>query len=403
MYYGTSAGGTRIYSDFRILNGAVTDAVAVRGIISRAAGPDVVKASRPGAGFLASLNAGDRVTLPMIVQLGSYDENSSSSWTPTINGIWTPETVPTSFTLEILDASGIVLSKTVSLPASSQGFTVEQLLPAAPTLSFSALPWVDDRYKGFSTNFIVAGFSDAEAVRVEVLRADGSTVVKTAKPTIVADVNDGTRRIISAPIVIQQGAYNEAGSSSWYMPAAVWTSETAPVSVTVTVVRAYGPDVSITSSAFEGSGEGILPAPDAPVQLAVPTEVAGGGSYEVVLPEGAVGGALDLGTPVGGSLTVPVPVTISSPVGAGVSLPRNVTVTAVGAGAEAWDGVIQLPTIIEDVVVSGDQTEVALAIELGSPAIRLAFDAPVRIVLTGQAGTRAGFIEDGAFTAIDTE
>src|SRR5690606_23186967 len=85
-------------------------------------------------------------------------------------------------------------------------------------------------------------------------------------------------------------------------------------------------------------------------------------------------------------------------------LPQGTTVTAADS---AWDGVIQLPTVTSGVTVpssvagTGTAT-VGLAIQVGSDATRLDFDAPVKLVLPGQAGKQVGFISGGGpFTVID--
>lgn len=402
VYIGAGSSGTRVFTDFRILNGAVTDATAVRVTVKRAVGPDVVKESKPGASFFSTLNSGGLITAPIVVQPGTTDEAASSSWFKPEGVVWTPETVPTSVTLEIFNAEGLVLSGTKAVPTSRVGgMTLAEVLPPAPTMWIRSVSYNTSPYKGIAVNFEVDDFTDAEQVIVRVERSDGSSIVKVAKPALISgSVNIADHKRLTAPIVIQAGSYDEAGSSSWYVPSGVWTSKTVPVSVTVTVKRTYGPDLVATSTTFGGSADGILPEPSAPVQVTVPSEVPAGESFDVVVPEGTTGGELNLGAPVEGSVSVPVPVTVTTPIGVSVSIPQGVTITATGAGAADWDGVIQLPTVVDDVEVPGQLGEVALAIEVGSPTMRLTFDAPVRLVLEGQAGKKAAFIENGVFTEI---
>lgn len=391
--------------DVKVLNGAVTDATSVRVTVHRAGAPDVVKVSKEPT--VATLNSGSAVTAPIVIQPGTYDEAGSSSWVKPEDVIWTAETVPTSVTVEVLTGDAVVLSKTVDAPTTGPtGATMESVLPALPSLSPVSATYRNSDYKGVSVKFAVEGFVDAEQVLVRVDRSDGSSVTKIGKESVLNTVNDGKFHSLTSPIVIQQGTYNEVGSNSWYMPTAVWTSETAPVSVTLTITRTYGPDAVITWATIDGSADGVLPAPSEPVRITVPADQPDG-SFDVVIPEGETGGELALGTPDEAAVTVPVEVNVVSPLGVEVTIPAETTVTAEGPGAETWDGVIQLPTIVEEVEIpdspTGQEATVALAIEVGSDTVRLTFDQPVKLVLVGQAGKKAGFVQGGVFTAIDAQ
>lgn len=389
--------------DIKVLNGAVTDATEIRVTIEREVGPDVVKVSK--APTVATLNGGSSVTAPMVIQPGTYDEAGSTSWVKPEGAIWTAETVPTAIIVEVLNEAGVALSETVGIPTTGPtNATLADVMPAPATLTpIGATLWQGAKYKGIVVEFRVSGFSDAEQAYVTVGRSDGSSIVKVAKQSVLDRINSGATEGLSAPIVIQQGTYDEAGSTSWYMPTGVWTSETVPTSVTVTIVRTYGPDAVWTWDALGGSIDGILPAPSAPVVITVPEDQPDGGSFDVVIPEGQTGGELVLGEVADASVTVPVEVNIVSPTGVTVTLPKDVTITATGPGADEWDGVLQLPTVVDDVEIPGSaDATVGLAIEVGSDTVRLTFDKPVKLVLAGQAGQKAAFVQGGVFTAIDT-
>jgi LPXTG-motif cell wall-anchored protein len=397
--------------DIKILNGAVTDATSVRVTVQRATGPDVVKVSKDTGTVLATLNGGTAVTAPIVIQPGTYDEAGSSSWVKP-DAIWTAETRPTSITVEVLKDDVVVLTKTVAAPTTGPtGASIDDVMPTPPTLSPVSLTYrnVPDftDYKGISVKFSVTGFNDAEDLRITVDRSDGSSVVKIAKQALLNQVNDGKFHSLTGPIVVQQGtgndAYNEAGSGSWYMPNAVWTSSTVPTRVTLTITRAYGPLAEISWTSIDGNGEGVLPAPSDPVKITVPDDQPEGGSFDVTIPPSQNGGELNLGEPVLSSVTVPVEINIVSPSRVSLTIPEGTTVTATGQNGALWDGVIELPTVLEDVEIPGSDDVVSLAIEVGLPGTRLVFDKPVKLVLAGQAGMRAGFMEDGVFTAIDTE
>ena len=377
---------------------AIADLDEVRVTVRRTAGPDVVKLSK-GTGVVTTLKAGNAVTAPIVVIPGSYDEAASSSWVKP-EALWAAETVPTDLTVELLDAADAVLvSKTITAPASGPtGTTLSDIMPSAPTFTTPAANFrVGANYTGIVVDVRLHGLTDAEQIAVRVDRAGAAPVVKTSKPALMASVNTGGAVSISAPIVIQAGTYDEAASSSWQLPGAVWTPTTTPTSVTITVARAFGPDL-VTTIPIGGSIAGVLPTAADPVEIPLPSDAP----LDIVIPEGAGEVSVKLGTPAGGAVTTPVDLTATTPDGAIVAIPAGTTVTADDA---AWDGVIQLPTIVSDVSVptpaGAEKTSVSYAIQVGSATTSLVFDTPVKLVLPGQAGSRAGFIEPGgAFTAI---
>jgi hypothetical protein len=81
-----------------------------------------------------------------------------------------------------------------------------------------------------------------------------------------------------------------------------------------------------------------------------------------------------------------------------VNIPAETVVT----GPSTWKGTINLPQVVGNptVTVSGYNTTVDAAIELGDDSTSLTFSQPVQILLAGQSGEDAGWIQNGVFTAI---
>jgi hypothetical protein len=128
-----------------------------------------------------------------------------------------------------------------------------------PNISWRVLPritkldayYVTAKYKGIGLDIAVDDLTDATSVTVATKRENGPDVVKTSKPTggVLAALNTGSEAKTTAPIVIQQGTYDEAGSSSWNQPVgAVWNSTTIPTQITVTIARELGASLVKTIS-----------------------------------------------------------------------------------------------------------------------------------------------------------
>lgn len=403
--------------DIRATN--VFDAHKLRLSIEREVGGTVVKESIPTSAVAGNLNQGKSVSLPVVFVPGTYDDAASSSWRH-VSGdpTWTPETRPTRFTLEALREDGSVIgteSFDLDEVATAKG-DWESLKPAAPRLvGFEHIQYkVTDAYDGLSVNFEYQDFTDAESVTVAVERASGSPVTKTSKPgaSFMSALNSRAFGRVTVPIIVKAKSYDEAASSSWYKAVAVWGPDSRPTRVTVTVHRRYGPDVVLQAEVPETtvygkevhswSEVGPGAAPDAPIVLPVPADAP---SYRVEVPAEADDVRLDLGAPeeVGGKVetTVPTEVVVSTGIGAEVTIPA----TTARSADPSWDGTLKLPKVVDAAIpaAEGDEVEVGLAIELGVPGMRIDFADPVRIVLAGQAGKKAGFIQGGVFHEISDE
>lgn len=69
------------------------------------------------------------------------------------------------------------------------------------------------------------------------------------------------------------------------------------------------------------------------------------------------------------------------------------------SGSSAWNGIINLPQVVSDVVVPGVAT-VSAAVEIGADDNPLTLSQPIRILLAGQGGKNAGWLRNGKFTPI---
>src|SRR5690606_23439053 len=133
--------------------------------------------------------------------------------------------------------------------AAVAALAVGGLLPAAAAHADSATLHLDPyvvsaKYGGIAVDIkvldtdAVADLDEPDEVRVTVARRVGPDVVKVSKSTgsVVDDVKAGTA--VTAPIVITPGSYDEANSTSWVKPDAVWAAETIPTDITVELLDA---------------------------------------------------------------------------------------------------------------------------------------------------------------------
>src|SRR5690606_38939062 len=187
----------------------------------------------------------------------------------------------------------------------------------------------------------------------------------------------------------QPGTYNEAASSSWQLPGGVWTPSTVPTSVTITITRTFGPQVE-TTIPIGGSVASVLPTSADPVEFELPSDAP----LDVVIPEGAGEVTVKLGTPTAGVVITPVDLTVSAADGASLVIPAGTTVSA--PDDPTWDGVISLPTIVEDVAVptpaGTEKATVGYAIRLRAyaPCLRRSGDAPCSGPVGEQVRLRRG-------------
>lgn len=157
-------------------------------------------------------------------------------------------------------------------------------------------------------------------------------------------------------------------------------SKTATCAVTVNAALSSPVTVSTNSS--------TVTVNNTPVQVNVPSDVA-----NVALKATA--------TVSGGSATATLPqVNTTSNTSQGevdVSFSDGTQVT----GPSGWDGTINLPQVVSATVnVSGYNTTVGEAVEIGLGNTPLTFSQPVRLLLAGQGGKNAGWIRNSIFAPI---
>ena len=123
---------------------------------------------------------------------------------------------------------------------------------------------------------------------------------------------------------------------------------------------------------------------------------------QVIVPAGVSNTALTT-NPVNGVVTVPQVIvqTTTSQGNVDVAIPDGTRVT----GPQNWDGTINLPQVLENssVTIPPDgetPATVSAVIEIGLADTTLTFNKPVRILLAGQGGKKAGWIQNNNFTPI---
>ncbi|HVU06251.1 MAG TPA: peptidoglycan-binding protein [Candidatus Paceibacterota bacterium] len=189
---------------------------------------------------------------------------------------------------------------------------------------------------------------------------------------------------------------------------------TSPAVLTVTGTSAHteaGPaiwiddvtkDVTVNASQYTSSMSGntrlyVLPAPvTSGASVAITSSSVT--PVSVTVPQGVTDAKLDLSTLVTAfAATTPVAITVNAD-SVDVEIPSGTVIT----GDSSWDGKIKLPEVatvsVAPSVGAGQTASVAVAIKVGSDTATLTFDKAVRLVLTGQAGKRAGFIPAGGST-----
>src|SRR5690606_5137419 len=122
---------------------------------------------------------GTTVTAPIVIQHGTYNEAGSSSWVPAV-GEWTPATVPTRVTVEILRGEDVIVSATRTSIGESKA-TLDEVMPKAPTLETQAYYSSGASSKGIQVDIRGTYLQNAAEVRVTVHRGEFSDVVKTSK------------------------------------------------------------------------------------------------------------------------------------------------------------------------------------------------------------------------------
>lgn len=140
------------------------------------------------------------------------------------------------------------------------------LAPISGELNAENFNTVDANYKGISVGFNAKNFGTVTAVKVELERADGSTVTKHGNQRVF-DLISGqtTTQQLTAPFVIQEGTFTEASDTTYWDPApAIWNTSTTPVKATIYVTDENGTEVVENTNFSQGAPSwptyfGLLP------------------------------------------------------------------------------------------------------------------------------------------------
>ncbi|CAI6060683.1 InlB B-repeat-containing protein [Cohnella sp. JJ-181] len=203
------------------------------------------------------------------------------------------------------------------------------------------------------------------SVRVSPTAADSHATVKVNGTAVTSGGESGNidlkagSNVIEIEVLAQDGKTARTYSLTIVRAAAVEAGSDTPIPVT--------PDKAVTVTVPLG-------VTDARVTV---TPVAVGDSQEATLPLVEVQAETSLGNV---SLTIPEGTKITAPAG--------------------WDGAIKLPEVQRADSVSIPSADVKAVIKVGSNDVPLQFDRAVRLLIPGQGGRSAGFVQSGVFRAI---
>lgn len=114
---------------------------------------------------------------------------------------------------------------------------------------------VNTNYKGISVGFNAKDFGTVTAVKVELERADGSTVTKHGNQGVFDLISgQATPQQLTAPFVIQEGTFTEASDTAYWDPApATWNASTTPVKAIIYVTDENGTKVATNTNFSQGA------------------------------------------------------------------------------------------------------------------------------------------------------
>ena len=145
-------------------------------------------------------------------------------------------------------------------------FTINNVPDVVPKITQNdPVLWDGNNYKGINIDSSYENISNLTGMSVSVLRADSSTVTKTAKEAAIDYLNsrDGKSTPLTVSFVIRAIDYDESTSRAWSLPSETqWTIDTAPESVTITLEFSDRDDV-VRNAAVDANGiayESLIPA-----------------------------------------------------------------------------------------------------------------------------------------------
>lgn len=157
---------------------------------------------------------------------------------------------------------------------------------------------------------------------------------------------------------------------------------------TVLTVTQVTPDATGAVTVTATTTQAVITNPTLPIALTIAT--------------GTLNPSIDVSSLITNGVGVLPEITITS------ADTNNTTIlisasTTVTSASSTWDGVIAAPTITTISIpdTTTEVTTLSTAIEIGFSGAELSFDKAVRILLSGQAGKKAGYVRDGIpFTEI---
>lgn len=124
-------------------------------------------------------------------------------------------------------------------------------------------------YKGITVAVRYKSISGLKGLSVTANRTNGGSVTKEAKQARIDAINSqgGVDGSVTAPIIVQQGSYVEADSSSWQVPTTnnVWSDTTVPTQVVITMTFSDSSTKSVTLPIGTSAATYAQIAPPAPV------------------------------------------------------------------------------------------------------------------------------------------
>ena len=290
------------------------------------------------------------------------------------------------------------------------GEIYESSLSVSETETISAIACAEEGYGSPVASFVyVVEIIDVTAPTVTKIGDDSTDVVLGIGDTnLLFDevLSDGSKTAVENALTAGADktlTYVWSGASL-IITATEETTFTNDVMVNVSDVAgnsAYllSVDSALTSSqkAPDSDGVAIIDSITTQVVITNPTQ-----EVNITISDGTVNPTIDVSSFIsGGTGTLPeINITSANANNANVAIPAS---TIVISADSAWNGIITAPTIatVELPEISGETKTLSIAIEVGFTDAKLSFDKAVRILLSGQAGKRAGYVRTGtAFTEI---
>lgn len=264
---------------FRTENFGTAQAVSVA--LERADGSVVTKTAN--SGVLSIINqdtsGGDQLTVPFVIEEGSFTEASDATYWNPAPATWNTNTRPVEVTISVTDENGDVVAVNSTFNDGDPSWpTYESLLPPMPEVTatnFNTHSGSD--YEGINVGFTLnTEFENVTDVRVALFNDAGIIVENTHNQMLLDLINDGETSL-STPFIMTQGSYIE---EYWNLGSNVWTSEDKPTRVVISVTDETGTYTDENTNFSEPNGwtyESLVPpAPTPETTVIISGDTAGG-------------------------------------------------------------------------------------------------------------------------------